>query len=63
MDLATLPAAAVASDDEVLRFIADQSLAGEGIGPIDVHLLAATFLTLGSKLWTLGRKCSPSLPE
>jgi hypothetical protein len=39
-----------------MRFIADQSLAGEGIGLIDVHLLAATFLTLGSKLWTLDRK-------
>jgi predicted nucleic acid-binding protein len=55
-DLASLPAAAVASDDEVLRFIADQSLADHGIGLIDVHLLAATFLTLGSKLWTLDRK-------
>ena len=55
-DLASLPAAAVATDDEVLRFIADQSLAGQGIGLIDVHLLAATFLTVGSKLWTLERK-------
>ena len=55
-DLASLPAAAVATDDEVLRFIADQSLAGGGIGLIDVHLLAATFLTLGTKLWTLDRK-------
>jgi predicted nucleic acid-binding protein len=55
-DLASLPAAAVASDDEVLRFIADQSLAGQGIGLIDVHLLAATFLTLGSKLWTFDKK-------
>ena len=55
-DLASLPAAAVASDDEVLHFVADRSLAGEGIGLIDVHLLAATFLTLGSKLWTLDRK-------
>jgi hypothetical protein len=39
-----------------LRFIADQSLTGAGIGLIDVHLLAATFLTLGSKFWTLDRK-------
>ncbi len=55
-DLSSLPAAAVASDDEVLRFIADHSLAGQGIGLIDVHLLASTFLTLGSKLWTLDRR-------
>jgi predicted nucleic acid-binding protein len=55
-DLTSLPAAAVATDDEVMRFIADHSLAGEGVGLIDVHLLAATFLTLGSKLWTLDRK-------
>jgi hypothetical protein len=37
-------------------FIANQSLSGAGIGLIDVHLLAATFLTPASKLWTLGRK-------
>jgi predicted nucleic acid-binding protein len=55
-DLSSLDAATVATDDEVLRFIVDQSLAGAGIGLIDVHLLAATFLTLGSKLWTLDRK-------
>jgi predicted nucleic acid-binding protein len=55
-DLASLPAAAIATDDEVLRFIADRSLAGQGISLIDVHLLAATFLTLGSNLWTLDRK-------
>jgi hypothetical protein len=55
-NLSSLPAAAVAADDEVLRFIADQSLAGAGIGLTDVHLLAATFLTLGSKLWTLDRR-------
>ena len=55
-DLLSLPAAAVATDEEVLHFIADKSLAGRRIGLIDVHLLAATFLTLGSKLWTLDRK-------
>jgi len=55
-ELAELPAATAATDDEVLRFIVDRSLPGEGIGLIDVHLLAATFLTLGARLWTLDRK-------
>ena len=51
-----LPRAAVAADDEVLRFIASQALFGRGIGYVDAHLLAAARLTFGAKLWTHDRR-------
>jgi predicted nucleic acid-binding protein len=51
-DLANLPGAQVADDPEVLMFIESQRLAGSGLGYIDVHLLAATRLTAGAKLWS-----------
>jgi predicted nucleic acid-binding protein len=49
--LKTLPAAATATHDEVLRFIEDHRLMGLGLGYVDVHLLAAARLT-GVPLWT-----------
>jgi predicted nucleic acid-binding protein len=51
-DLSDLPAAVVATDAEVLRFIARHALYGRGIGYIDVHLLTAARLTADAKLWT-----------
>ena len=54
--LQDLPAATMATDAEVLRFIDRHALAGLGIGYIDVHLLAATLLTSGSSLWTRDRR-------
>jgi predicted nucleic acid-binding protein len=53
--LASLPQAAPAEHEEVLRFVADNDLAGSGLGWIDVHLLAATALSR-SRLWTLDRR-------
>jgi predicted nucleic acid-binding protein len=35
-----------------LDFINRHALHGRGVGYIDVHLLAATRLSAGSKLWT-----------
>jgi len=55
-DLADLPCAIVASDDEVLRFIEQEALFGVGIGYVDVHLLAATRLTPGASFWTRDRR-------
>jgi hypothetical protein len=54
--LGDLPKAAMATDDEVLRFISDQSLHGLGVGYIDVHLLAAVKLTAGASLWTRDKR-------
>ena len=54
--LRNLPSATMATDDEVLRFIDDASLAGLGIGYIDAHLLSATRLTPGTLLWTRDKR-------
>jgi predicted nucleic acid-binding protein len=47
-----LPAALVATPDEVLKFIGIHALHGKGIGYVDVHLLASVALTPGASLWT-----------
>jgi hypothetical protein len=46
--LQDLPQAAIATEAEVLLFIEEHSLAGLGIGYIDVLLLASTRLKPGS---------------
>ncbi len=53
--LRALPEAAMATHDEVLRFIEDQRLTGLGLGYVDVHILAAARLT-GVPLWTDDRR-------
>lgn len=55
-NLQNLPQAAVASNDEILRFIERHELFGLGIGYVDVHLLAAVRLTSGASLWTRDRR-------
>ncbi len=54
--LSWLPAANVATTAEVLGFIDRNALFGRGVGYVDVHLLAATRLTVGSRLWTLDKR-------
>lgn len=54
--LYSLPGAVSASDDEVLDLISSSQLHGRGLGYVDVHLLAAARLTLGSQLWTLDKR-------
>ncbi len=51
-----LPQAQMATDTEVLRFISEKRLFGQGIGYIDTHLLAAILLTPGSTLWTRDKR-------
>ena len=46
-----LPAATLASQDELLHFIEHRRLAGSGIGFVDAHLLASIELMRGL-LWT-----------
>ena len=55
-DLANLPQAKVASDDEVLHFIDRRQICGRGIGYLDAHLLAAAQLTPGAQLWTRDKR-------
>jgi predicted nucleic acid-binding protein len=52
--LAILPAASVASTDEVLALIEARRLWGRGIGWVDAHLIASALLD-GLALWTLDR--------
>ncbi len=47
-----LPQPAVATHQEVMRFIDQQALFGLGIGYVDAHLLAAVRLTPDASLWT-----------
>lgn len=53
-----LPWSTVASDQEVLHFIAEQRLFESGIGYVDAHLLAAARLTPGCALWTRDKSLS-----
>jgi predicted nucleic acid-binding protein len=54
--LSFLPVANVASHEEVLEFISNFSLAGQGLGYIDVHLLAAISLTPGTSFWSKDKR-------
>lgn len=54
--LDNLPGADVATDSEVRRLIEVEQLGGRGIGYVDAHLLAATRLTVGARLWSRDRR-------
>ena len=54
--LQDLPTAAMAEDNEVLRFIESHGLHDKGIGYVDVHLLASVALTEGARIWTRDKK-------
>ncbi len=54
--LEDLPHVRVATDDETLFFIANNTLMGRGIGYIDAHLLAAVALTGSTRLWTRDKR-------
>jgi predicted nucleic acid-binding protein len=51
-----LPVAATASHDEALQFISNLSLAGRGLGYIDIHVLASVKLTPATSLWSKDRR-------
>ena len=44
-DLAALPAAARASDTEVMRLVESRKLWGRGLGWVDAHLLASALIS------------------
>lgn len=53
--LGELPAARLASHDEVLDLVERRALAGTGIGWVDAHLLASALIE-HAPLWTLDRR-------
>ncbi len=54
--LQDLPAAPVATDEEVLFFIERRGLMGKGIGYVDAHLLAAISVTGTGRFWTRDKR-------
>ncbi len=54
--LDALPAIAVADHAEVLHSIANEHMAGSGIGYVDAHLIASLRLQPGSMLWTRDKR-------
>jgi predicted nucleic acid-binding protein len=54
--LSSLPAVIRATDEEVLTFIDNASLNGEGIGFVDAHLLASARLQAGVGIWTRDKR-------
>lgn len=57
--LATLPQVAVADHAEVLRLVDNQRLYGQGLGWIDMHLLASAVLS-HAPIWTLDKTLARS---
>lgn len=55
--LSALPVVKFAAHEEVLQFISNHTLHGQGIGWIDAHLLVSTVLT-NCKIWTLDKSLS-----
>lgn len=54
--LNALPMLALVPNDEVLDFVERYGLMGQGIGWIDVHLLASTLVSGSMSLWTSDRR-------
>ncbi|NML15093.1 type II toxin-antitoxin system VapC family toxin [Azohydromonas caseinilytica] len=54
--LQSLPRRDACSDEEVLFFIERHGLMGKGIGYVDAHLLAATRVVPGRRLWTRDKR-------
>lgn len=61
-DFAALPAAARASDLEVMRLVEDRRLWGRGLGWVDVHLLASALIS-HCRLWTLDKRLAAAAVE
>jgi predicted nucleic acid-binding protein len=53
--LAALPSALVVSHDEAMTFVEQRTLAGLGVGWVDIHL-AASAIVSRAKLWTADRR-------
>jgi predicted nucleic acid-binding protein len=54
--LKDLPRSPVATDNEVLIYIEQQTLMGRGIGYIDAYLLASVALEGAARLWTRDKR-------
>ena len=57
-----LPQAVVASHEEVMTLIEQESLMGKGLGYVDMHLLASSILS-GCQLWTKDKRLVAVMKE
>jgi len=55
--LNSLPCSTIADNIEVMKFIEDNALYGQGLGFIDIHLICACFLS-HSVIWTRDKSLS-----
>lgn len=60
--LQLLPSAPVVQHEEVLAFLDARKLMGQGLGYVDVHLLASVLLS-GVALWTLDKRLDRAAAE
>jgi len=60
--LHSLPEVQRVEDDEILFFIEQHSLAGRGLGQIDVHLLASSMIA-AYPLWTKDKRLTAAAAE
>jgi len=60
--LHSLPEVQRVEDDEILFFIEQHSLAGRGLGLIDVHLLASSMIA-AHPLWTKDKRLAAAAEE
>ena len=51
-----MPAASMATDDEVMHFVEHAKLYSRGVGYMDVSLLASARLTPGASIWTRDKR-------
>jgi len=61
--LGNLPRVPLATDEEALLFIERHRLMGQGIGYIDIHLLASVVLSDEARLWTRDRRLATAAHE
>lgn len=54
--LSELPAVHVADPEEVLQMIEQRKLVAQGVGYVDVHLLATTLTSRGVRLWSRDKR-------
>ena len=55
-DLALLPQMPIASHGEAVALVESKRLAGQGVGWVDVHLLASTVLARPAALWSRDKR-------
>ena len=61
--LQSLPVSPVATDDEALRYVEVHHLMEQGLGYVDVHLLASAALSGALRLWTRERRLAEVAAE